>query len=316
MKRMEKVESIFGLVLTKETGGLFEVREQDVLTERRATKFGTKYVVYEMSSGEWIYLRNTKACTYYEVLDGVSMHYEEVPGSTFNYVVGEPETVQEPIAIPEWSPEEPIVEEPVVETIDWSKVDFTELDRVSVMDFYQKGFNRAIVIENEETLCIGFSADDGDIYIPIEPVSTGELCSIVKLDDVRDLITEDTSFFGDMCKLGYKGKIFDLRNNSVKVHYNGIEVELNKNKCDKIVSDTEEESKGFLVGSNYFFVEEITTSLLNFHILRAESAVDIDDAIARNNGAYSVIYKKYISKKKTNGITNNVTGSMFDFLKY
>lgn len=308
MKRMDKVESLIGKIIFKENGEVIQIREENIVEQYKASKNGNVYTVYELISGEFLYFRNTKACTYYELLEFNSREYTTVDNSTV-------EDTEEPVLTSVEEQACTIVDEIFAEIIDWNTIDLTELSEVDVTDFYYKGFNKHYVIENETSLCIGFGVEgSGDIYIPIEPIEVGERCSIVKESDVKPYITQDMSFLSDLCKLGYSDKIYNPDNNEVRVWYKDAVLDLNKKTCERIVS--EHGIKGFLVGNEYIFVEKISSPLIDFYIAWKQISEEFDGLIESEPDIYKMVYKKYISKKKTNGISNRVSNSMFEYLKY
>lgn len=289
MKRIEKVESLIGLELIRENGEVITFGIEDIKDITNSRLEGKQYSVINLNNGYSIYHRNTAQCTFYQVFEPIHWIQEEV----------EEEVVEE------------VIEEPVA-NLDPNLLTFDDGEGEDITDFYSKNFNKLITLENEHAMVFGF-VEGESVYVPIESKSnTVEFCQIYKYEDVKPIITEETTLEGQLCNLAQNKRKFDNKIYELFYVVKDTAYTFNKGNADLIIKGKYkgEDLIGFVSNDKVIFPIESSTSFF-----KVMTVLEFDKSYVDSIG-YDVLYKRYIKQKSTSGVTDLDYTDVFSYFKY
>lgn len=181
---------------------------------------------------------------------------------------------------------------------------------LSLGEFYNSEFEEAIFFETEEEMGLAF-ARDNKVYIPLIEKSNMMYCNIY---DYKKFVTNEFDTIriekieGFLCYLGMSNN--DIGSENIKIretkHSSTTYTKKGLYKFAKLESDCK---------TNYYLMHEADKiKLITKYIMPQTSfytTSDIDDIPDEAN----ILWEKYISKKKTKGITDKINNP-FGWLNY
>lgn len=186
-----------------------------------------------------------------------------------------------------------------------------------IVDFYNRNMVSSFFIENNDYEFFGFIDEHDTAYIPFKEEGTKERCFVCMLSEIEEFITERKDIDGKLLLLSNRSGASETELNvgSRTLTFTTVQDEhfrtfmFNKNSCDMVVKVEDEynsENIGFVENGILYYIIERS---IGFFTYRTFKAIPYE-------GDMQVVYKKYVSNKRTKGITDlDFREDIFGFFK-